>query len=463
MSENIKISEELIYKYSIPCPRYTSYPTAMEFSSSTDSATWETILEQHLQTTNPGLSLYFHIPFCFHQCYFCACNRITPRSHDVIEPYLEAIGKEITSYKKIFGDNYQIEQIHWGGGCPDYLTTNEMGSLFSLIKSSFPAINKNAEISIELDPRNLTEDHLTTLAKLGFNRLSMGVQDFDPVVQKTINRIQSFELTSELMTKARKLGLNNINLDLIYGLPNQTLAGFTKTIEQVISLKPSRIALYGYAHVTWVKQVQKVLEHSHLPTPAERIKLFLQALSLFTAAGYRYIGLDHFALPDDELSIAIDRGSLNRNFMGYTTHSGANVIGMGATSISLIPSAYVQNIKDYQSYQTKIGECGLAIDRGIVRSIDDQLRGEVIEKILCAGKVLFSEIENKYRINFRNYFNESLNLIALHQKDRLVELSDNSIQLTSTGRILARNIAMVFDSYIAKYQKSDKPSFSQAV
>ena len=463
MSESINISEELIYKYAVPCPRYTSYPTAMEFSQEVDNSAWQEILNQHLNTSPSALSLYFHIPFCFHQCYFCACNRITPRSHDVIEPYLDAIGREIAAYQKIFGDNREVEQIHWGGGCPDYLTAGEMRQLFGLISNSFPNINQNAEISVELDPRNLSAEHLSTLAQLGFNRISLGVQDFDSIVQKTINRIQSYSLTADLMTAARKLGLSNINLDLIYGLPNQTLEGFTKTLGQVISLKPSRIALYGYAHVTWVKQVQKVLEHSHLPTPIERIRLFLRALSLLTTAGYRYIGLDHFALPDDELSLALDSGSLNRNFMGYTSHRGSSVIGMGATAISLIPSAYVQNAKDYQGYQKRINEDGFAIERGVIRTVEDQIRGEIIERILCAGQVNFRDIESKYKIDFKTYFDESLSSMAIHQKDQLVEVTNENIQLTPKGRILARNVAMLFDGYLTKYQKSNRPTFSQAV
>ena len=320
---NSKYLKRLINAYSTQGPRYTSYPTAVEFTNSFNSDSWKKFLiaDAHLST-----ALYFHLPFCNSLCYFCACNKIIARSREGVAPYLQTLFKELKTYQELLDTkNIEIEQIHWGGGTPNYLLPDEMIELHQRTLEIFPKVENDADISVEIDPRTISSEHLSTLRKLGFNRLSMGVQDFDPFVQETINRIQPYELTRDVCLEARDVGFEGLNIDLIYGLPNQTTKGFSSTLEKILEIKPERIALYGYAHVTWIKKVQKALERSHLPTPEERIDLFLQAYQMLVSAGYLHIGMDHFALPSDELSIAQDSGKLNRNFMGYTTHKGANI------------------------------------------------------------------------------------------------------------------------------------------
>ena len=468
---NTLISDELILKYATSGPRYTSYPTAVEFSSSVNPLVWFNAWKDDVAgeyAPNPtsipfALSLYVHIPFCYKMCYFCACHKIVPSSRDIVAPYISAIKKELDLYKNLIPSTSYVAQIHWGGGSPDYLTEYEIEDLHNYYLNSFPNVCADADISIELDPRTTTKGHITTLAKLKFNRISIGVQDFDLKVQACINRVQSFEQTKDVIELARLSGIENINIDLVYGLPEQTLPAFLETLARIIELRPSRIALYGYAHVTWIKKIQKTLEHAHIPTPNERVTLFINALNTLTSAGYVYIGMDHFALLDDSLVIALRTKKLNRNFMGYSTHKGARILGLGASSISCLPTGYAQNQKDIDEYIKTVELGQSAIVRGLIKSRDDCLRGEIIETILCSGELDINDFESRWHMSFWQMFESSVQILENMQKDGLLILSKNKIMLTPRGRILARNIAMIFDAYLEKHRATNKKVFSQAV
>ncbi len=454
----------LIEKYSTSGPRYTSYPTAVEFHSGFDSAEWMQTLEsdREIRKSTDGFSLYFHIPFCPSLCYFCACNKVITRDESVTEPYLSAVRNELAMYRSLVGD-VPVEQIHWGGGTPNFLSPESMRRLHGDCLAAFPTLTADADVSIEVDPRTCSDAHIRTLVDLGFNRLSMGVQDFDARVQSLVNRVQPFELTKRVSDEARALGIQSVNVDLIYGLPDQSVDGFRKTIEQILEIRPDRIALYGYAHVTWLKKVQKALEKAHLPTPSERVAIFLEALRMLTEAGYEYIGLDHFALPNDSLSLARRSGKLNRNFMGYSTHRGARLIGIGPSAISTFPEAFAQNTKDVALYQAGMGEKRFVTERGLRRSIDDQIRGDVIESILCLGTLDLKDFQTKWRYDFWSYFAHVLPTFDSFFRDGLLEYSSDSITLSPFGHLFSRNIAMAFDAYLSGHKASSRPVFSQAV
>ncbi len=465
------VPHQLIEKYAISAPRYTSYPTAVEFNDGVNSSIWHDAINKdlhHLPKLYPSpikhsLSLYLHIPFCFQPCYFCACHKIIPQSRKVLAPYLKALEKELCLYSKVWPQNINVEQIHWGGGTPDYLTPEETLWLSQICKKYFPNITKDIDFSVEVDPRTTSNEHIDAYIESGFNRLSLGVQDFNPEVQKCINRIQSVETTSNLVEYSRKKNISSVNIDLLYGLPKQTISTFEETLEQTITIRPDRIALYGYAHVTWVKKAQKVLEKAKLPSPQEKISLFLLALNKLCNAGYIYIGMDHFALPSDFLAKALKKKTLNRNFMGYTNHKGARILGIGASSISSLPSGYAQNEKDISSYIESLEAKSLPITRGVLRTRDDCLRAEIIEQILCHGFLNIKKIEKTWEINFWNYFNGVVAPLEILSKDQLIEFDNSELRLSNIGRVLSRNIAMVFDAYLPKHKALKKQKFSQAI
>lgn len=357
-----------------------------------------------------------------------------------------------------------MEQIHLGGGSPNYLNADELTDLYDSISRIFPRRVRDADISIELDPRTTTVEQLHALICSGVNRVSMGVQDFDPTVQEAVNRNQSLEMTEKLVQESRARGVKSVGVDLIYGLPSQTLKGFEATLEKVIALSPDRIALYGYAHVTWKVKVQKSLPgRGDLPTPDERIHLLLLAIERLTDAGYEFIGMDHFARPHDELSIASKKGTLHRNFMGYSTHRGVRLFGLGASSISSTMGAFAQNVKEISAYQSWVGEGILPIDRGIIRGRDDQIRGEIIESLLCQGEIDIAHLEERWKFSFLECFTPALKELAQFVDDGLIELNSKRISLTETGRFFMRNVAMVFDEYLEKYSSVRTRIFSQAV
>ncbi len=456
-----KALRSLIEKYSGNTPRYTSYPTAVEFSE-LETSDWRAALNHEVSRADKVFrpSLYLHLPFCATLCYFCACNKKIAHDDSQVAPYIKSLSSELRAYRELCGD-FPLEQLHWGGGTPNFFSPSASEDLFDICARSFATFAPDADVSVEIDPRTISVQHLETYKKLGFNRVSLGVQDFNPQVQEAINRIQAYAQTRETIDAARELGFSSINFDLIYGLPLQTESSFRETLQRVIELMPERIALYGYAHVTWKKKVQKTLQRHDLPTPQERISLFLMALKELTDAGYEYIGMDHFALAHDSLSEARAAGTLKRNFMGYSTHQGTSVIGCGVSSISSCDSMLAQNSTDLEEYMARALRQGMVTQRGLGRSPEDQLRGELIENILCVGEIDIPEFEKKWGIQFSEKFSSELQALQPLEDDHLVSVSDRKILVSAPGRLFMRNIASVFDSYLAKHSAGS--TFSQSV
>jgi len=456
----------LIEKYSRPGPRYTSYPTAAEFSSDFGADTWVDelrLLNSEVSGSERQISLYLHIPFCHSLCYYCACNKIIPKNREGVPAYLAAVTNEAALYAERLGSEREVDHIHWGGGTPNFLSPEEIVALHQAILVHFPGIHPSSEISVEVDPRTLTREHLRTFREQGFNRISFGVQDFDPEVQECVNRIQPFDLTQRTVIEAREFGFSGINIDLIYGLPNQTREGFCQTIERVIELSPDRIALYGYAHVTWVSKVQTTFRRFDIPSPGERVAIFSEAVSALSDAGYIYLGMDHFAKPGDELTQALKAGTLHRNFMGYTSRLAEPLIGLGVSSISSLSSAIGQNTKDISEYERGVASGVIPVTRGVKRTGDDCIRGNLIEKILCERRVDFSVFQNRWNQDFYSYFPQAFTALRRFESDGLVQLTSEGFFVTSLGAFFLRNIAMTFDSYLLAHEQQGKPVFSQAV
>jgi len=454
------ISVDLLRRYNVPGPRYTSYPTAPVWREGFSPRDYEEILASSRKADSPApLSLYLHIPFCESLCYFCACTVVITGNHSVEEPYLALLEREIDWIAARTGEGREVVQLHWGGGTPTYLSPDHISRLAVRLRASF-RFAENAEVGVEVDPRVTTEAHLEALRSAGFNRLSMGVQDFDPDVQKAIHRIQPFEETRALVEAARGLGFDSINMDLIYGLPLQTAESFRATIESILAIGPDRLAVYSYANVPWLKKHQKLLE-PNLPGEQEKFEIFRTALGCFTQAGYEYIGMDHFARPDDELARARRNRTLHRNFQGYTTKAGTDLVGMGVSAIGAIGDAFVQNRRELPDYRLAIERDGAATFRGFRLSFDDRVRRAVIGNLLCHGVVVASEIERNFRIDFSTYFADSLERLAPCAEDGLVEISPSEIHATPLGRIFLRNLAMAFDSYLPN--QSAKPLFSKTL
>jgi oxygen-independent coproporphyrinogen-3 oxidase len=454
------VSLDLLRRYNVPGPRYTSYPTAPVWREEFGPRDYEKVLADSREVERPApLSLYVHLPFCEHLCYFCACTVVISGSHSVEEPYLATLEKEIEWVASRVGTDREVSQLHWGGGTPTYFSPERAGRLAGRLKDAF-RFAADAEMSVEIDPRVTTREHLEVLRSMGFNRVSMGVQDFDPAVQDSINRIQSPEQTRGLVTAARELGYGGINMDLIYGLPLQTPESFARTIDQVLEIGPDRLAVYSYANVPWMKKHQKLLEPK-LPSERVKFEIFRTALTRFTDAGYEYIGMDHFARPDDELARARRDRSLHRNFQGYTTKAGTDLLGLGMSAIGAIGDAFVQNRRELPAYRAAVESEGAATFRGFHMSFDDRVRRAVIANILCHGVVVIPEIESTYRIRFREYFADALARLAPCAEDGLVEISDSQLTATPLGRIFLRNLAMPFDAYLPA--QLEKPVFSKTL
>jgi len=460
MRSELRVSEEFLAKYNRPGPRYTSYPTAPIWNDSFGPEDLERVHEEADAAQSP-VSLYMHIPFCESLCLFCACNVIIQKNKAVAPPYLGVLKQEIARVSSGVSRQREVVQFHWGGGTPTYLTPPQIEDLFSHARAHF-TFSRQAEIGIEVDPRVTSREHLEVLRKLGFNRLSMGVQDFHPEVQQAIHRIQPFELTRDLILAARELGFDSINVDLIYGLPYQSVERFAHTVEQVISLAPDRIALFSYAHVPWLKKQQGAFA-GHLPEGMQKFEIFRVGLTNFLEAGYLYIGMDHFAKPGDELAIAQQNRTLHRNFQGYTTKAGADLYGMGVTAISGIQNAYAQNHRDLASWQTAVTSRGIATMRGYRLSEDDRLRRAVISRLLCHTIVLKDEISREFGIDFNDYFAAELQKLAAAREDGLLIETSGELRATWLGRIFIRNLAMAFDPYLEKQQLDSKPLFSKTL
>jgi len=458
--EELRVGEEFLARYNRPGPRYTSYPTAPVWNDSFGPADHEKVLEQAEAAKTP-VSLYMHIPFCESLCLFCACNVVIQKNKSVAPPYLEVLKRETERVSRSVSKSRPVVQFHWGGGTPTYLTPEQIEDLFGFTREHFH-FARDSEIGIEVDPRVTSREHLETIRRMGFNRLSMGIQDFHPLVQKTVHRIQPYEMTRDLILSARELGFDSINVDLIYGLPYQTGETFAHTVDQIIGLAPDRIALFSYAHVPWLKKQQGSFV-AHLPEGMMKFEIFRTGLLKFIEAGYLYIGMDHFAKPGDELAISQQNRTLHRNFQGYTTKAGADLYGMGITAISGIQRAYAQNHRDIPSWEKAVTERGLATMRGYQLSDEDILRRAVISRLLCHTVILKDEISREFGVDFDEYFAEELRRFEPFREDGLVLLANGEIRATWLGRIFIRNLAMVFDPYLEKQQLAAKPLFSKTL
>jgi oxygen-independent coproporphyrinogen III oxidase len=459
-SEILNITQEILNRYNVPGPRYTSYPTAPEWMDSFGPADYVHALSQsnEARPARP-LSLYMHLPFCERLCLFCGCNVVIKRDHQVAVDYIEKLKWEIDQLARRLDTSRPVVQFHWGGGTPTYLDASQLEDLFLYTKERF-CFAPDAEIGVEIDPRVTREDQLNTLRRLGFNRTSMGIQDFNPAVQKTVRRIQPYEDTKTTFEMCRSLAFESINVDLIYGLPHQTPASFVDSVDKVIGLGPDRIAMFSYAHVPWLKKQQGAIAR-YIPQGMDKFQIFRAGIERFTDAGYRYIGMDHFARPDDELCVAQNNRTLHRNFQGYTTKAGADLLGLGVSSISSIEMVYAQNQRDLKDYYAAIDRNDLPTMRGMRLNEDDVIRRAVISKLLCHGVLYKEEIEAEFNIRFDQYFGEELSRLKALQTDGLVTLTAEKISVTTLGRIFIRNVGMVFDKYLQK--PKDKPVFSKTL
>lgn len=455
-----QISDAILEKYNRPGPRYTSYPTAPVWRDDFGPGDLESYAAKAEALRTP-VSLYMHLPFCQSLCLFCACNVSIQKDKSVAIPYLAALKREIEHVGRMVSKTRPVIQFHWGGGTPTYLTPEQLEDLFEYTCERF-SFAPDAEIGVEVDPRATSRAHLETLRRLGFNRLSMGIQDFQPKVQEAVHRIQPYEMTRDLILAARELGFQSINVDLIYGLPYQTAATFEATIQQALALKPDRVAMFSYAHVPWLKKQQGSFQ-THLPQGREKFRIFRAGLEGFLNAGYVYIGMDHFARPGDELATAQQNRTLHRNFQGYTTKAGADLYGMGVSAISSIGDAYAQNRREVPAYQEAVAERGVATMRGYRLSADDRIRRAVIGRLLCHTVIPKGDVGREFGISFDEYFRSELEQIEEPRAEGLVELSPSEIRVTPLGRIFIRNVAMVFDRYLREQQMDQRPLFSKTL
>ncbi|MGH9575334.1 MAG: oxygen-independent coproporphyrinogen III oxidase [Candidatus Acidiferrales bacterium] len=455
-----KVSDAVLEKYNRPGPRYTSYPTAPVWKDDFGPDDLQKYYAIADERATP-LSLYMHLPFCESLCLFCACTVSIQKDKSVAIPYLAALKHEIEHVADHVSRRRPVIQFHWGGGTPTYLSPAQLADLFAFTRERF-SFAPDAEIGLEVDPRVTSREHLETLRRLGFNRLSMGIQDFEPTVQQTIHRVQPYKLTRDLIMVARELGFGSLNIDLIYGLPYQTPQTFSATIAQALTLKPDRVAMFSYAHVPWLKKQQGSFA-AHLPEGREKFAIFRAGLEGFLDAGYVYIGMDHFALPGDELAVAQHNRTLHRNFQGYTTKAGADLYGMGVSAISSIGRSYAQNSREIPDYQVAVKDRGVATMRGYRLSDDDEIRRAVIGRLLCHTVIFKREIEREFGIDFDDYFAGELERLSEPQDEGLVVLGTDEIRVTPLGRIFIRNVAMTFDRYLHEQQIDKRPLFSKTL
>ncbi len=448
-------------KYSKPGPRYTSYPTALEFSNAFSYEEYIQKLES--QSDDAPLSLYFHLPFCRNACYFCGCNVVFTSKEDKKVRYIDYLKRELTILKEHLNTKREVIQLHFGGGTPTFFSAAQLQEIIEAIKQTFPNFSSQAEISCEIDPRHINEEQMQVLHDGGFNRVSFGIQDFNEKVQVAVHRVQSFEVTKNAMDLARKYKMESVNVDLIYGLPYQSLESFKQTLELAKSLDPDRFAVFNYAHVPWLKKTMRKIDETTLPRPDEKLAIMKYTIDYLTSNGYKMIGMDHFAKPDDELFRAIEKGELHRNFQGYTTKGGADLIGIGLTSIGESPmNYYAQNLKDMSAYEAAIDAGKLPFERGVVLNEDDTIRHYVIMELMSNFKLDIWRFEAKFGINFKDYFSDALKELEEFEKEDLLTINDEAIECTPTGTLLIRNIAMPFDAYMKKYAQNKK-TFSKTV
>jgi len=448
---------ELLQKYSVPGPRYTSYPTAPYFRTDFGEADWDAALTA--SAVDRGLSLYAHIPFCDSLCYYCGCNMVATRDYSKTQPYLAYLDQEMARTAQRVDPTRVARQLHWGGGTPTYLNPGDIRRLMAMMRQHF-TLAPDAEISCEVDPRELTRAHLEALRESGFNRLSFGVQDMDPAVQQAVNRIQSAALIQQVLDWSRDLGFSSINLDLIVGLPKQTVASFSRTLEQVVAWAPDRLAVFSYAHVPWLKKHQNLIQQADLPDSAMRLGLHQAVNEALGAAGYVNIGFDHFARHEDELVRAQRNKTLWRNFQGYTTHKDCDILAFGVSGISQTADVYMQNEKNLKRYEERIAATGFAVERGLKLSRDDQIRRDAITRVMCDLELDFAAFGSEWGIGFSDYFADALAELRPLADDGLVTIAADRISVTPSGRLFLRNIGMCFDRYL-KEATGEKPRYSR--
>jgi len=446
MKSHFSFDPDLIARYDRPGPRYTSYPTAVQFHADFSVDDYRAAAGR-----SRALSLYFHIPFCDTICFYCACNKIATKDRGMSEPYLQAMDKEMALQAAIFNQGQPVEQLHWGGGTPTFLNNEQMHWLMQRTGEHFNLLDDDSgEYSIEIDPREVHPDTLALLRSVGFNRMSIGLQDLDEQVQKAVNRPQSAELTFGVMQQARDLGFRSVSLDLIYGLPHQTLDSFARTLDAVIVERPDRLSVFNYAHMPERFKPQRRINAEDLPPPQTKLDILQMAGQKLQDAGYVYIGMDHFALPDDELALAQEQGLLYRNFQGYSTHAHCDLLAFGVSAIGSVGNTYAQNVKDLASYYAAIERNELPIERGLTLTRDDLIRRDLISELICQFRLDLDAFGQRWDINAREYFAAEIERLRPMQEDGLVNVDGGTIQVTDPGRLLIRNVCMVFDIYLEK-------------
>jgi len=461
-NQQIYVDLQLLKKYDRAGPRYTSYPTAPYFHPGIGPEQYRQHLAQdEAAAARQDLSLYVHLPFCDTLCYFCGCNMMVTHDRAKVEQYLDYLEKELHLLAATLDPTRKVAQLHWGGGTPTHLTPAQIRRLGEMLHRTF-AFREDAEVGVEIDPRELTYEHMAALQEVGFNRCSMGVQDFQPEVQAAVNRIQPEAITRQAVAWARDLGFSSVNMDLMYGLPHQTRETFAATLDTVLTLQPDRLAVFNYAHLPQMFKHQRLIQDEWLPAPEEKLELLKLSIETLTAAGYVYIGMDHFAKPENELARAMQAGTLYRNFQGYSTHAGLNLIALGMSSISMLSSLYVQNHKTLGEYYQALDASNLPTLRGVELTQDDRLRREVIVELMCNFVLKKARIAERYGIVFDDYFSDALRQLEPFAEDGLIHLGQDKLTVTTAGRLLIRNIVMNFDAYLQK-KVDNKPHFSRTV
>ena len=463
MEQRVKFNTELIKRYDIAGPRYTSYPTAVQFMEGFDAEAYKRFTAASNSELIPKpLSLYVHLPFCKSLCYYCGCMKKVTRHEHQADHYLGLLHKEIALQGELFDHDREVVQLHFGGGTPTFHNDEKLNALMAVLGEHFSLSSDDSrEFSIEVDPRTVGRDRLAQLASMGFNRISLGVQDIDPKVQEAVNRIQDKDETLDMVEASRELGFNSFSIDLIYGLPLQTVESFTDTIDTVVGVKPNRLAVYNYAHLPHLFRAQRMIDSKDIPSPETKLKLMELTIDKLTNAGYVYIGMDHFALPDDELTVAQQEGGLQRNFQGYSTRRECDLVGLGVSAIGKVGDCYAQNLKDIPTWQSVVAEGKLPIWRGVSLNTEDRLRRSIIESIMCHGEVKFGEFESNYAIDFHDHFALELGNLEQLADDGLIEMGDDEFKATPEGRLLLRAIAMIFDEYMQ--EPATRPKFSRVI
>ena len=461
MDQSIVFDAQLITRYDQSGPRYTSYPTAVEFHSGFGETEYRQACERSNASGSP-LSIYFHIPFCDTVCFYCACNKIATKDRGMAQPYLERVYRELAMQGALFDGTRRVEQLHWGGGTPTFISEAQMVELMEATRRHFTlADDDTGEYSIEIDPREANAASVHLLRGIGFNRMSLGVQDFEPRVQKAVNRIQTEAETLAVLEAARREGFRSISIDLIYGLPFQSVASFTGTLDKIIRFAPDRLSVFNYAHLPERFKPQRRVNAADLPPPQVKLEILQATIERLTAAGYVYIGMDHFARPDDELARAQRNGTLYRNFQGYSTHADCDLIGIGVTSIGKVANTYAQNVRRLEDYYARIDAGHLAVFRGIALGRDDEIRRDVITRLISHFVLDFRGVEASWGIDFHDYFARELAQLETLTRDGLLDLDDSGVRVSPKGRLLIRNVCMCFDSYLSS--KQSQGSFSKVI